>query len=58
MVVSDKLHAPATLPLGKEPRDPWGRRLVVLHSRYGRGSEEEKYYAIVGNRTPVLYPAI
>jgi hypothetical protein len=41
MEVSGKLHAPATLPPGKDPMVPLDRRLCGPKIRSGRGGEEK-----------------
>jgi hypothetical protein len=41
MEVSGQLHAPATVPPGKEPLEPLDRRLGGPQSRSGRGGEEK-----------------
>jgi hypothetical protein len=41
MEVNGQLHAPATLPPGKEPRYPLDRRLGGPQSRSGRSGEEK-----------------
>jgi hypothetical protein len=64
MEVSGQLHDPATLPQGKNPRYPLGRRLGGPQSRSGRGGEEKNSQPPPGieplnpglpARSPVLY---
>jgi hypothetical protein len=43
MEMSGQLHAPATLPPGKESLIPSGQRLGGPQSRSGRGGEEKIY---------------
>jgi hypothetical protein len=50
LVVSGKLHAPAALPLGKEPRYPLDRRLGGPQSQYGR-CWQDKFLDPAGTRT-------
>jgi hypothetical protein len=41
MEVSGQLHAPATLPSGKEPLVPTGQEAGGPQNRSGRGGEEK-----------------
>jgi len=48
MDISDQLHNPATLLLGKEPLLPNGRRLGGSHSQSGKGGEEKNSQPLPG----------
>jgi hypothetical protein len=52
MEVTGQLHVLSALPQGKEPT-VLDRRLGGFQSRYGRCGEE-KIFAPVGNRTPII----
>jgi hypothetical protein len=58
MEVSGQLHAPATLPQGKNPWYPLSRRLSGLQRRSGRGGEEKNSQPPPGiePRTPIFQP--
>jgi len=49
--MNGKLHAPITLPQGKEPLDPLNRMLVGPQSHCGHYGEEKKCLFPTGSRT-------
>jgi hypothetical protein len=55
MEVSDQLHAPAALPLGKSPRCPLDRRLGAPQSWSGHCGKEDNLDP-AGYRTPAVQP--
>jgi hypothetical protein len=50
--VSGQLRAPAALPPGKDPRQPWDRRLGGPQSRSGHCGEEKILHCRESNPTP------
>jgi hypothetical protein len=48
MELSGKLHAPAALPPGKDPRYPLDRRPGGPQSRSGRGGKEKNSQQLSG----------
>jgi hypothetical protein len=48
MDVSGQFHAPATLPLGENPRYPLERRLGGPRSRSGRDGKEKNSQSLPG----------
>jgi hypothetical protein len=56
MAVSGQLHAPAALPLGKEPWYPLHKRLGGPHIWSGRGGGEKNSQPLPGLETPTIHP--
>jgi hypothetical protein len=56
MEVSDKLHAPAALPPGKDPGYPFGRRLCGPQSRSGHGGVEKNSQPLPGIEPQIIQP--